>query len=108
VPFAVSDTSSASRLGDGGEMVQATSLSEIVVNRGFEQFSLISDIEGAEASMIFDDPALDRCERMVIELHDSTYLGQRVDVTDLYEGLISRGFVVLEQQGPVFALARHP
>ena len=84
----------------------ASTLPEIVAIHGLQRFAVISDIEGAEASRIFDDAALDQPNRMVIELHKSAYLGRRVAVENLRDGLISRGFVVLEQQRLVFALTR--
>jgi len=82
----------------------ASTLPEIVAIHGLQRFAVISDIEGAEASRIFDDPALDQPTRMVIGLHKSAYLGRWVAVNDVHDGLIWRGFVVLEQQDPVFAL----
>jgi len=102
----ISDNNVGSRISESGKIVDSTTLSSIVASYGVGRFAMIADIEGAEASMIFDDPALDQCDRMVIELHETVYAEQRIGVRELYDGLVERGFATMEQQGPVFALER--
>jgi FkbM family methyltransferase len=102
----ISEDNVGSRIDEIGEIVDSATLSDIVTRHEFQRFAMISDIEGAEASVIFEDPALDKCDRMVIELHETTYAGKHVSVENLYDGLIKRGFATMEQQGPVFALER--
>jgi hypothetical protein len=86
--------------------VSAVTLSDILDSRAIDQYILVSGVEGAEAAMVYDDPALGRCHRIVIELHDTMHKDNRTTVDDLYRGLLARGFALLEQQGPVFAMER--
>jgi len=102
----ISDHNVGSRISNTGKIVNTTTLTNIVKSHHVGKFAMISDIEGAEASMIFEDPALEQCDRIVIELHETTYAGKQIGVQELYDGLIERGFAIMAQQGPVFALER--
>ena len=95
-----------SRLGTEGVEVPVTTLSDIVSVHDVGTFALLSDIEGAEAALILDDPALSRCTKMVIELHATTYQREDISVGRLHAALLARGFVTLSQRGPVFAMER--
>ncbi len=101
-------SSVASRLAPSGKEVPAITLSALVNRFDLDSFCLLSDIEGAEAGVILEDTVLDRCDRLVIELHETVHAGCTYSVHDLHDALIDRGFRTLEQQGPVFAMARTP
>ena len=52
--------------------VPALTLREILRRTDVTEFDLVSDIEGAEAAFLLDDPSvLSRCGRAVIEFHDT-------------------------------------
>jgi FkbM family methyltransferase len=92
-----------------GQRIETVRLSRLVSDLGDRSFALVSDIEGAEASFIVgsDRGALERCERMVIELHAVDMDGDHVTVADLLEALVlSHGYRLLDQRGPVAAFAR--
>jgi FkbM family methyltransferase len=100
-----------SRLGDDVSgrtvAVPATTLRKLLADRMIEEFDLVSDIEGAEASFLLGDPGvLDRCRRAVLELHDTTYSGQRVTAAELLDAALATGLRVVERHGVVVALAR--
>ena len=88
--------------------VTGRSLASIVKSAGVEEFAMVCDIEGAETSFIDDSTSLDRCSRLVIELHDTTDdSGHSRTRAELRQKLIDQhGFVVVEERGPVLALGR--
>jgi FkbM family methyltransferase len=87
--------------------VPALTLREILHRTKVAEFDLVSDIEGAEAAFLLQDPgALNGCRRAVIELHDSTLTGGKVSVPDLMAAALAAGFHVVSRHGPVVALDR--
>jgi FkbM family methyltransferase len=91
------------RQDDVGVDVPALTLSGILDRQNVDRFALMADIEGAERDIIERDAAaLSRCDRMVIELHETP----NATVMDLWRRLIELGFRVLESRGPVLALTR--
>jgi FkbM family methyltransferase len=97
--------------GRGTMEVEVAPLISLVKQHAPDGFDLVCDIEGAEAAFILADELnpLDRCSRMVIELHDCTWQGQHVAPDDLLDALVSRwGFQLIERRGPVAALRRGP
>lgn len=84
--------------------VPAVTLSQLLECHGIERFALVCDIEGAEAGIIeHDATALARCQRAIIELHDVPPLR----IADLRQRLTDgHGFSVIDEHGPVLALAR--
>jgi FkbM family methyltransferase len=87
--------------------VPALTLRELLNRAGIGEFDLVSDIEGAEASFLLDDPGvLDRCGRAVLELHDTCADGRQVTVSDLIGATAAAGYTILRRHGPVVALAR--
>jgi FkbM family methyltransferase len=102
-------TGLATGAGRAREQVDTIPLSTLVSDLTLRSFALVSDIEGAEASFIVgpDEAGLDRCERMVIELHTTELNESHVEVADLLGALQERhGFGVIDCRGPVAALAR--
>ena len=58
-----------------GMTVPACSLRQITANHELDHFSLVCDIEGAEAEFILGDPeALAGCDQCIIECHNTTHL----------------------------------
>jgi FkbM family methyltransferase len=101
-----------SRLSDvrheSGVTVPAITLRELVRQTNTAEYNLVSDIEGAEVTFLRQDPgALDGCNRMIIELHDTRADGDSVSVLDLLEAARSAGFRVVSQHGPVVGLSRY-
>jgi len=102
----------SSRLGslrshETSVQVPALTLREILRRAAVGDFDLVSDIEGAEAAFLLQDPgALNRCRRAVIELHDTALSGNQVSVCDLVDAAAAAGFDIVTRYGPVVALAR--
>lgn len=105
VSFEGSSESNAGALGcgEGAFSVRRLSLDDLVDPD--ERFSLVSDIEGAEAGLILDGD-LSRCDRAVFELHDTDYGGRPVSAEKMLAHLCSLGFEIVERRGNVVALNR--
>jgi FkbM family methyltransferase len=74
-----------------GVEVPMTTLEGLVDDLKWEDFSLISDIEGAEVGFVLgDDPGLLRCRKLVLEMHCTTWQGQDVTPGDLIAELTGR------------------
>lgn len=88
--------------------VPAVTVSALKEANGIDRFALTSDIEGGETAFIFDDPAaLEGCQRLVIELHDTSFEGRPVTVQDLVHALVdTHGFRILGQHRATFAFER--
>ena len=87
--------------------VPALTLQQILDETGITEYDLVSDIEGAEASFLMQEPsALKGCRRAVMELHDTTVDGSEVSVFELIDALTAAGFEVAQRHGPVVAVAR--
>jgi FkbM family methyltransferase len=98
----------APRLGESTVEVPALTLREILRRTSVEEFDLVSDIEGAEASFLLQDPAaLARCRRAIFELHETTMNGRKVSVFQLLDAALATGFQVVRRHGPVVVLTRH-
>jgi FkbM family methyltransferase len=110
--LAVASETVSSRLAAAGPQeavmdVPALTLREILRKTDIAEFDLVSDIEGAEASFLLQDPeSLSRCRNAVMELHNTTVDGTRVSVVDLLDAATAAGFEVVSRHGPVVALAR--
>ena len=104
-----SSTTGGIRAGAGSESfpVARTTIASLIRDARLGDFTLVSDIEGAEAGFILDHTGdLARCRQMIIELHDTHYGGAPVTVSDMVEALVWAGFVVSASHGPVFVLDR--
>lgn len=87
--------------------VPALTLREILRRTDIAEFDLVSDIEGAEASFLLQDPGiLWGCRNAVMELHDTTVDGTKVSVFDLLDAATAAGFQMVNRHGPVVALSR--
>lgn len=85
--------------------VGTTTLSEILAANHLEAYTLIADIEGAEAGIFIDDAAaLRSCRRIIAELHATVYRGVSYTPEALAALLEARGFRVLGRDGGVWSL----
>lgn len=73
--------------------VSPLTLDRIINDFDLKSYLLVSDIEGSEAGMILDDPSLEYCDQLIIELHQATYKGTKYTVETLVQALANkRGF----------------
>jgi FkbM family methyltransferase len=87
--------------------VQTTKLSDIIDSYDVQEFSLISDIEGAEASFIFFEPqTLATCRQLIIELHDTWISNRTITASEMRELIEGIGFRLVDGYGNVFAFEK--
>ena len=88
--------------------VPEISLSELLRRNAFNEFQLVSDVEGAEVEIFEDDPkSLDNCVRMIIELHDTVNRkGVKYSIDELAGLVIDLGFHQVATQGQVFVFEK--
>jgi hypothetical protein len=86
--------------------VAAITLGGILDSAGFDRFSLICDIEGAEADLVSHELSLisDRADFVLMEIHPRI-LGQ-AGANRVVEGLTGAGFTLVEQVGMNWAFVR--
>ena len=97
----------ASRPDESVAQVTAMTLREVLRTSHVAEFDLVSDIEGAEAAFLLDDPrVLGTCGRAVIEFHDTVAGGRPVSVFDLINAVTAVGLRVVSRHGPVVAFSR--
>jgi FkbM family methyltransferase len=107
--FSPSESNLGGSLGDTRRSVEVTrtTLSDLLSRHQIDAFSLVCDIEGAEAGLLFQDgEAMARCRNVVIETHAVRYNGKHIMPRDLRERLETLGFQLLGERGPVLAMAR--
>ncbi len=107
VSFNISASSLGGSVGaDSGRLVTVptTTLSEIRATASLGDYALVCDIEGAEHAMVANETAeLQRCRRLVIELHDF----EGASAESLAKSIEStHGFRRLASRGPVYAFTR--
>lgn len=101
-------TTTGSKIGhqkkNSEDYIAATTLKDIVAENGVKgKFSLITDIEGAEASIFFEDEvSLENCDRIIAELEDTDIhtIEQQINK------LTSIGFDVVERYANVVVMSR--
>jgi FkbM family methyltransferase len=96
VTLDVSNVNSA-RVSEAGGMegltVPVTSLSQVLREHGIGPYTLVCDIEGAEAGLLTcDAKALEGCQNMLIETHETDFQGQRFGTSGYLERLFALGF----------------
>ena len=112
VAFAIDADNTASSLaggGVGGEVVQvpALTLGELLNEHGVGEYTLVSDVEGAEIGFIENDGELSRCRQLIIELHEADWGGRHFTVEEMRETLERRhGFRTRARHGPVFVFEK--
>jgi FkbM family methyltransferase len=120
IVLTLGDSHLGSRVGSSGVSdserqirVPTVDLTELI--RGWTDYALVCDIEGAEAALILSaQPILTGASRLVIELHETTYEGTAVTIADLREALLEMGFLLVAERervlvldGPTTAGLRH-
>jgi FkbM family methyltransferase len=91
-----------------GVKVKTLTLSKISQQYDLKDFTLVSDIEGAEIQFLAGDAAaMSYCKNLFIELHDTKYEGRVYSVKELVDLITGQlGFSLVEQQGPVCFFTR--
>lgn len=80
-----------------GSSVPAITLSQLIARHLVGEYSLVCDIEGAEASLLLDDPgALSGCHELLLELHSTTHNGLDLTPADLDARVRELGFLEVE------------
>ena len=103
------DQAAQVELGDHASVrVPAIRLSDLLGRNNIGNYTLISDIEGAEAAVLLEDAtSLARCQQLLIELHSTQDSEGRVlrpeDLCKIIEGL---GFTEMQRRGNVLLYER--
>lgn len=109
--FSIGKDNLVSKIASDNEaslLVPSMGLEQLLSAHSIPQYTLVSDIEGSEASFIFGavEPLVG-CQQIVIELHDTQYEGRRISVEELRAALVERhGFRVVDSYGPVYFFER--
>ena len=84
--------------------VKATTLSDVLIEHDVtDNFCLISDIEGAESSIFFEDESsLNNCEKIVAELENT----DNYTIEQQLAKLLSFGFSLVERYGNVVVVTK--
>ena len=112
VSFSVSASSLSSSVAVRSDAVETISaparrLTDVLADTDVSEFQLVMDIEGAEAGIVRADViSLDRCRRIIAELHRTDYDGAVVTVDELIGSFQDAGFDVRDQHGPVVVFER--
>jgi len=107
IDFAMETNSTESNIFTHGAraksiQIKSARLSTIIHDLGIGEYTLFSDIEGAEIFFIFhDEPALARCKEMIIELHDVAIEENMITAQALSQKLLEKGFRLVAQDGQV-------
>jgi FkbM family methyltransferase len=95
----------SARSGDPGRQLRVPAVDLAEVIRGWTDYAVVCDIEGAEATLILSaQPVLTGASRLVIELHETTYAEKPVTVADLKDALLNIGFTLVAENGRVMVL----
>jgi FkbM family methyltransferase len=87
------------RPGAQAVAVQSITLGQLVGDHDLGEYSLIADIEGAEAGLLeHDAEALLGCRCMIIELHSTEHQGRHVDRGSMLEQVLGLGFRKVDEQ----------
>ena len=81
-------------------------LNEVLEKHKINEYFLVSDIEGAEAFFLIDEPKpLDKCMGILIELHKIDINNKTYNIHDLKSAISNLGFNIVEENGPnIFAI----
>ncbi len=105
VLFNVATDNLVSRLSEesNGTAVEATTLSNLLDELKWQRYTLVSDIEGAEAGFLLADAgALQMCQTVIIELHATHFRGKDYTIDDLGAILVKQhNFQWVDRDGAV-------
>jgi len=93
--------------GDSTIAVETTTLTELCSTYNLKDFVLVSDIEGAEVTILLNDKSsLDSCSKMIIELHDTEYNNKTYMVPDIVNLITNCGFNMTDQERNVYVFTK--
>jgi len=93
--------------GDSTIAVETTTLIELCSTYNLKDFVLVSDIEGAEVTILLNDKSsLDSCSKMIIELHDTEYNNKTYMVPDIVNLITNCGFNMTDQERNVYVFTK--
>lgn len=109
VPFRRGSTSVSGALAGPGEVgahvipTRRVTLTSLADELRLPSFSLVADVEGAEADLIFRDASFrsGRCKQVIVELHDTVREGAQLAWGDMVSEVRAAGFRLDAQRGPV-------
>ncbi len=89
-----------------GELIESTTIEDILVAEKIDAYDLVCDIEGSELDLILniDDVALGRCKTVIIELHNTIFHNERFSQNQILNLWLNRGFALIDQYGSVYVL----
>ncbi len=95
---------STDKYQDVSDLIPCITLSKIIKDFKVNgEFSLISDIEGGEAPIFFEDSeALKKCKNIIIELENNSY----ATVTQQIDQIKQIGFNLVEYSGRVYVFSK--
>ena len=110
VEFSSTGLHTASRMTPGGITsftAPATTLGHVLKQHDVASYTLLADVEGAEADVFLrDGEALQDCRQALIELHSTTANGRDLSVADVRSLAAEAGFRITHSYGPVVVLSR--
>lgn len=88
--------------------IPTISLSKLLLEYKYDNsFVLVSDIEGAEAEIIYKDiDSLKRCQLILIELHETEIDNKHVSVQNMIDIIQENGFILKDRYGNVCLLEK--
>ena len=104
------DSRAARGVNEDAIWVKSTTLSALLREHAMGEYTLVTDIEGAELGLFLaDGAALGNCRQIIAELHDATFQQRSANVEDLIN-IICRdcGFTLRARRGPVCVFDKEP
>jgi FkbM family methyltransferase len=106
------DTLSANTLGvrgAGGEIeVETITLRQILDDHAIDDYSLVTDIEGAELALLLnEEEALKRCRAIIMEIAPCSFRGEFYSRDRIRDAIIAHGFVEAYAYGSCAAFLRN-
>lgn len=94
--------------GNSTTIIETVTLNELCNTYNLDKFTLVCDIEGSEITVILNDKsALNKCEKIIIELHDTAYNNKTYQIQDMVNLIVYNNFKLLDQQGNVFVFQKN-
>ena len=89
-------------------IIETITLNEICTTYNLNNFTLVSDIEGAEITILINDEiALKKCKKIIIEFHDTEYNGRKYLIQDMVNIVINNNFKILDHCESVFVFIKN-
>ena len=102
VSFAIEESNLSGKVASESKSetvtVDATNLREIITDHSLGEYVLVSDIEGMEIPIFYEDQdALKSCKQIFLEIDGVEYKGQRFSIDNIICQIETLGFVVIER-----------